>query len=43
MSWQDVLTLLRTDFEKEVGPFRLRKSSLLYEGWVEQARNFLGA
>lgn len=34
---QDVMRHLRMHFEKEVGPFRLRKSSLLYEGWVEQA------
>lgn len=34
---QDVLTLLRSDFEKEVGPYKLRKSSILYEQWVEAA------
>ena len=34
---QDVVALLRTEFEKEVGPFPLRKSSRLYESWVEQA------
>ena len=34
---QDVIALLRADFEKEVGPFPLRKSSLLYESWVRQA------
>jgi hypothetical protein len=34
---QDVMRHLRMHFEKEVGPYRLRKSSLLYEGWVEQA------
>lgn len=34
---QDVIALLRSDFEKEVGPFPLRKSSLLYESWVQQA------
>merc|ERR1719159_435193 len=33
----DVIALLRADFEKEVGPFRLRKSSQLYASWVEQA------
>ena len=33
----DVIGLLRSDFEKEVGPFPLRKSSLLYESWVKQA------
>jgi len=33
----DVIALLRANFEKEVGPFRLRKSSQLYEQWVEQA------
>ena len=34
---EDVVALLRADFEKEVGPFSLRKSSILYESWVEQA------
>ena len=34
---QDVISLLRADFEKEVGPFALRKSSQLYASWVEQA------
>ena len=34
---QDVINLLRADFEKEVGPFPLRKSSRLYESWVQQA------
>jgi hypothetical protein len=34
---QDVMKLLRSDFEKEVGPYKLRKSSLLYESWVEHA------
>jgi hypothetical protein len=34
---QDVLKLLRSDFEKEVGPYKLRKSAQLYESWVEQA------
>ncbi|MAT98943.1 MAG: hypothetical protein CL608_17505, partial [Anaerolineaceae bacterium] len=33
----DVVALLRSDFEKEVGPFPLRKSSQLYESWVRQA------
>ena len=32
-----MLKLLRSDFEKEVGPYKLRKSSVLYEGWVEAA------
>ena len=32
-----MLNLLRSDFEKEVGPYKLRKSSVLYEGWVEAA------
>ena len=34
---QDVITLLRTDFEREVGPFPTRKSAILYESWVAQA------
>ena len=34
---QDVISLLRASFEKEVGPFPLRKSSILYESWVVQA------
>ena len=31
------MELLRAHFEKEVGPFPLRKSSQLYESWVQQA------
>eukprot|EP00966_Prymnesium_polylepis_P182593 4230393-Prymnesium_polylepis.1 len=34
---QDVITLLRAEFEKEVGPFQLRKSAQRYETWVAQA------
>jgi len=34
---EDVIALLRSDFEKEVGPYPLRKSSQLYASWVEQA------
>lgn len=34
---QDVITLLRAEFEKEVGPFQLRKSAQRYETWVMQA------
>ena len=37
LCFQDVLKLLRSDFEKEVGPYKLRKSAQLYESWVEQA------
>ena len=33
----DIIALLRADFEKEVGPFPLRKSSQLYASWIEQA------
>ena len=33
----DVVGLLRTEFEKEVGPFHLRKSAQLYVEWVAQA------
>ena len=34
---QDVVALLRADFEKEVGPFPQRKSAQLYASWVAQA------
>ena len=34
---QDVMTLVRATFEKEVGPFQQRKSSILFEQWVDQA------
>ena len=34
---QEIVQTLRTDLEKEVGPFPLRKSSQLYEAWVQQA------
>ena len=34
---QDVITLLRSEFEKEVGPYKLRKSAQRYETWVAQA------
>ena len=34
---QDVIALLRADFDKEVGPFHQRKSARLYRTWVEQA------
>lgn len=34
---QDVISLLRDEFEKEVGPFQLRKSAQRYETWVVQA------
>ena len=33
----DIISLLRSNFEKEVGPMPLRKSSLLYEQWVKAA------
>ena len=32
-----VIVLLRADFEKEAGNYALRKSSQLYESWVQQA------
>lgn len=31
------MSLLRSNFEAEAGPYRQRASSLLYNGWVEQA------
>ena len=31
------MPLLRSNFEAEAGPYRLRSSSLLYNTWVEQA------
>lgn len=34
---QDVVALLRADFERELGPYPLRKSSQLYASFVEQA------
>ena len=34
---EDVVGLLRNDFEREVGPYNQRKSSKLYEEWVKQA------
>ena len=34
---QDVIAPLRADFEKEVGPFPLRKSCQLYHSWVTAA------
>ena len=34
---QDIMTLLRASFEKEIGPFRLRKTSILHQAWVEAA------
>jgi hypothetical protein len=33
----DVIGSLRAEFEKEVGPFKQRQSSQLYESWVHQA------
>ena len=34
---EDVVGLLRNDFEREVGPYNQRKSAKLYEEWVKQA------
>ena len=34
---QDLIALLRSNFENESGPYRLRPSSLMYNTWVEQA------
>ena len=34
---QDVVKLLRDNFEKEVGPFHARTSALLYRDWVNAA------
>ena len=34
---QDLIALLRSNFEQESGPYRLRKSSLMYNDWVLQA------
>eukprot|EP00967_Tisochrysis_lutea_P092453 scaffold133291_cov31-Tisochrysis_lutea.AAC.4 len=34
---QDVMALLRSNFEAETGPYRLRKSALMYNAWVEAA------
>ena len=34
---QDLIALLRKNFELEQGPYRLRKSSLMYNEWVEAA------
>ena len=34
---QDVMGLLRASFEKEIGPFRQRKSAILHQSWVELA------
>jgi hypothetical protein len=34
---QDLMPLLRSNFEAEAGPYRLRSSSLMYNTWVEQA------
>jgi hypothetical protein len=34
---QDVMGLLRASFEKEIGPFRQRKSAILHQTWVEAA------
>ena len=34
---EDVVALLRADFEKEVGPFAQRPSSVLYEKWIAHA------
>jgi hypothetical protein len=34
---EDLMPLLRSNFEAEAGPYRLRVSSLMYNTWVEQA------
>jgi hypothetical protein len=34
---QDVMALLRASFEKEIGPFRQRKTSLMHQAWVAAA------
>ena len=34
---QDLIALLRSNFENEAGPYRLRPSALMYNQWVEQA------
>ena len=34
---QDIIALVRATFEKEIGPFRSRKSSIMYEQWVAAA------
>jgi thiol-disulfide isomerase/thioredoxin len=34
---QDVMGLLRASFEKEIGPFRQRKSAILHQTWVVAA------
>ena len=33
----DVITLLRANFEKEIGPFGQRKSTIMHRQWVEAA------
>ena len=33
----DVIGLLRSNFENEVGPYNKRASSLIYQSWVQQA------
>ena len=34
---QDLIALVRSNFESESGPYKLRPSSLMYNSWVEQA------
>ena len=34
---QDLMSLLRSNFEAEAGPYRLRPSSIMYNAWVQQA------
>ena len=44
MRWQDfdeIVQTLRTDLEKEVGPFKERPSTLRHEGWVAAAGGFV--
>lgn len=38
---QDVVGLIRSDFEKEVGPYAQRPSSKLYEKWITLAGGYI--
>lgn len=39
--FEDIISNLRSTMTKEIGPFKLRKSSMRYSGWVRDAGGFV--
>jgi hypothetical protein len=39
--FEDIIANIRSTLTKEIGPYRLRKSSILYSNWVKDAGGFI--